>query len=152
MFRSFRLPTLAISFFLSLLFVLPAAQAREMVSIARGEVNMRSAPNTRSEVLWGLGRGYPLSVVGRRGNWVQVSDFESDRGWVLRSLTNKTPHHIVKARVANLRGTPTTRGRVVGKLQYGDVLRTLERRGEWVKVRSERGATGWVSRPLLWGW
>ena len=35
---------------------------------------------------------------------------------------------------------------------YGDVLRTLERRGDWVKVRHEGGTTGWVLKRSLWGW
>jgi SH3-like domain-containing protein len=132
--------------------VTPLVQAREMVSIARGEVNMRSGPGTRYEAQWGLSRGYPLSVVGRKGGWIKVTDFENDKGWVLRSLTNRTPHHVVKSSIANIRSTPGTRARIVGKAVYGDVLRTLERRGDWVKVRHERGTTGWIARRLVWGW
>lgn len=150
-----RLPAWLPVFFLSLLAMLATveAHAREMVSIARAEVNMRAGPGTRHDILWALSRGYPLSVVGRQGNWIKVSDFESDQGWVLRSLTGRTPHHVVKARVANLRSRPTTQGRILGKLQYGDVLRTLGREGSWVKVRKEDGGpTGWVARNLLWGW
>ncbi|MCY1234704.1 Bacterial SH3 domain protein [compost metagenome] len=130
----------------------PLVHAREMVSVARGEVNMRSGPGTRYDALWGLSRGYPLSVVNRRGAWIKVRDFEKDEGWVLRSLTNRVPHHVVRAGVANLRSTPSTRGRILGKARYGDVLRTLARRGDWIKVRHERGATGWVARRLVWGW
>lgn len=135
-----------------LLMGMSIAHAREMVSVARSEVNMRSGPGTRHAAQWALSRGYPLTVVAQRGGWIQVSDFENDRGWLLRSLTNKTPHHIVKASIANLRSAPGTRTRIVGKASYGDVLRTLERRGDWVKVRSERGTTGWVARRLVWGW
>ncbi|MNQ88913.1 Bacterial SH3 domain protein [compost metagenome] len=113
---------------------------------------MRSGPGTRYDALWGLSRGYPLAVVNRKGAWIKVRDFEKDEGWVLRSLTNRAPHHVVRAGVANLRGTPSTRGRILGKARYGDVLRTLERRGDWIKVRHERGKTGWVARRLLWGW
>lgn len=112
---------------------------------------MRSGPGTRYEALWGLSRGYPVSVLRRQGAWIEVTDFENDKGWVLRSLTNRTPHHVVKSRVANMRGAPGTRSPIVGKAVYGDVLRTLERRGEWVKVRHERGTTGWVARRHLWG-
>lgn len=138
--------------FLSMSAFVSAAQAQQMVSVARDAVNMRSAPGARSTVNWALARGYPLQVVARRGAWLQVRDFENDRGWVARSMTGRTPHHVVKARVANLRGTPSTRGRLVGKASYGDVLRTLERRGEWVKVKRADGRSGWVARSLLWGW
>ena len=141
-------------FFAAFLLVVfsPLADAREMVSVARGEVNMRAGPGARYEAMWGLSRGYPLSVVARKGAWIKVRDFEKDEGWVLRSLTSRIPHHVVRAGVANLRGAPSTHGRVLGKARYGDVLRTLERRGQWIKVRHERGATGWVARRLVWGW
>lgn len=129
-----------------------AVQAREMVSIAGAEVNMRSGPGTRHEAVWALARGYPLAVTGRQGKWLKVKDFENDQGWVYRSLTNRTPHHIVKASVANLRRSPSTRAAIVGKALYGDVLRTLERRGQWIKVRHEAGITGWIARRLVWGW
>ncbi|RZI69597.1 SH3 domain-containing protein [Variovorax guangxiensis] len=137
---------------LFLLGAVSTAHARDMVSVARGEVNMRSAPGTRSEVQWALSRGYPLQVLSRRGGWLQVRDFENDRGWVLRSLTARTPHHVVKAPVANLRATPSTRGRLVGKATRGEVLRTIERKGAWVKVRHANGRTGWVASRLVWGW
>ena len=71
---------------------------------------------------------------------------------VMRPLTSRAAHHVVKAKVANVRKAPGLKGRIVGKAEYGDVLRTLERRKDWVKVRHEDGFTGWVSRKLLWGW
>lgn len=132
--------------------VTPLVHAREMVSVARGEVNMRSGPGTRYDAPWGLSRGYPLAVVGRRGAWIKVRDFENDEGWVLRSLTDRTPHHVIRVGTANLRSTPSTRGRIIGKAGYGVVLRTLERRGNWIKVRDQRGTTGWVANHLVWGW
>jgi SH3-like domain-containing protein len=147
-----RLSACLLFLFLSLGTLASVAQAQQMVSVARETVNMRSAPGTRSTVQWALSRGYPLQVVARKGAWLQVRDFEGDRGWVLRSLTGRTPHHVVKAKVANLRGAPGTRARIVGKAFYGDVLRTVERRGEWVRVRHGNGRSGWIARRLLWGW
>ena len=129
-----------------------AAQARQMVSIDRPEVNMRAGAGTQHATLWTLSAGYPLMVVGRQGQWYKVRDFENDEGWVYRPLTAKRPHHVVKSRVANLRRGPGTNTRVVGRLEYGEVLRTLERRGSWVHVRTTGGQTGWIARSLLWGW
>jgi len=128
------------------------AHPREMVSIARSAANMRAGPGTGHEVLWTLGRGYPLEVTGRRGAWVAVRDFESDTGWVNQSLVNRTPHFVVKAPVANLRSGPSTSARVVGRAEYGNIVKTLERRDGWVRVRKENGRNGWIARRLLWGW
>jgi len=138
---------------LMLIFVLvPTALAQQMVSVDRPEINMRSGAGTNHEALWRLNRGYPLKVTGRQGDWLKVSDFEGDVGWVHRPLTGNTPHFVVKSTTANIRSGPGTQHRVVGKAEYGEVLRTLERRAKWARIRTAAGLTGWVSRSLLWGW
>lgn len=128
------------------------AQSRGMVSVDRPEINMRTGPGTGHDSIWLLGRGYPLQVLARKGQWLQVKDFENDRGWVYRPLTDSTPHFVVKTKVANIRRGPSTRTRIVGKAQYGDVLRTLAHKGDWAKIRDADGLVGWVARKLLWGW
>jgi len=129
-----------------------ALQAREMVSVARAEINMRAGTGTHTAALWTLAQGYPLEVTGRQGQWLKVRDFENDTGWVYRPLVGKTPHMVVKSRVANLRSAPSTRGRILGKADHGEVLRTLEHRNDWVRVQRESGLKGWITRRLLWGW
>lgn len=129
-----------------------AVSAQGMVSIDRAKVNMREGAGTGHAALWTLARGYPLKVTGREGHWLQVQDFEGDTGWVLARLTGRKAHMVVKVDRANIRKGPSTRQRIVGSAQYGEVLRTLEQRGSWVRVRQTEGATGWVARRLLWGW
>jgi SH3-like domain-containing protein len=130
----------------------PHAVAQQMVSVSGEEVNLRSGPGTQHPADWILGRGYPLKVVGRRGSWLEVRDFENDKGWILRRLTSSTPYHVVKVKVVNMRSQPTTSSRIIGKLVYGDTLRTLERKSGWVMVQRNGGLRGWVARRLLWGW
>lgn len=147
------LPSLVSFLFLALLLlVVQAAQAREMVSVNRSVINMRDGAGTQHDALWALDRGYPLEVTARKGKWFKVRDFENDTGWVYRPLVGKTPHHVVKSRVANIRSGSSTGSRIVGKAQKGDVLRTIGRRDGWIKVEQEGGLKGWVARKLLWGW
>lgn len=127
------------------------AQAQSMVSVKGSVLNMRDGPGTNSAVLWELRRGYPLQITQRKGGWLQVRDFEGDTGWVARSLTGNTPHHVVKSKLANVRSGPGTQHRVLGRLAYGDLLRTREKRADWVRVEPESGVSGWVSKGLLWG-
>lgn len=128
------------------------AQAGKMVSVDRQEINMRAGAGTGHATQWALMRGYPLLVTGRKGQWLKVRDFENDTGWVYRPLVGDQPHHVVKARAANIRRAPSTTSRIVGKAERGEVLRTVDRRGGWVKVQQEGGLKGWVARRLLWGW
>ena len=127
------------------------AQA-EMVSIKGSIVNMRSGPGTNTDVLWELERGYPLQVLKRKGSWLQVRDFENDKGWVARALTGHTPHHIVKARIGNIRSGPGTRYKIVGKAERYDLMRTRGSKTGWVRVERGDGLKGWMSKGLLWGW
>ena len=142
---------LVIAASLSLVF-LSSAVAQTMVSIRGSTVNMRSGPGTQTEVLWELQKGYPLQVLQRRNQWLRVKDFEGDTGWVARSLTGTAPHHVVRRPVANVRSGPGTQYRIVGKAEYGEVVRTRENRGRWVRVERDGARNGWIARKLLWGW
>jgi len=150
-----KLASTAKTLFLSIILcmsTLAPTQAREMVSIKGSIVNMRSGPSIKSDVQWELMKGYPLQVLKRRGRWLQVRDFEGDRGWVARSMTSKTPYHIVKSNIANIRQGPSTRHQITGKVERFDVLRTREKKAGWVRVERQDGLKGWISKKLLWGW
>lgn len=151
-FRPMRTVALALAFGCAAAMNMPVAMAEQMVSVRGQPVNMRAGPGTHHEVLWELQRGYPLKVLRRQGRWLFVQDFENDKGWVARSLTGRTPHHMVKVTRANLRRGPGLQHPVVGQLSYGDLLRTREKRRDWVRVEGGDGKTGWVARRLLWGW
>ncbi|MDP2074366.1 SH3 domain-containing protein [Hydrogenophaga sp.] len=128
-----------------------AANAQSMVSVKGSTLNMREGPGTHTAVLWELKQGYPLQITERKGSWLRVRDFEGDTGWVARSLTGNTPHHVVKSKVANLRAGPGTQHRIVGRLEYGELLRTREKRADWVRVERSEGLSGWIAKRLLWG-
>ena len=129
----------------------------KMVSVGGEKVNLREGPSTQDPVIWELGKGFPLRILGYKGNWIKVSDFEKDVGWVYKDLVSNKPHLIVKTNKKtreriNIRSGPGTKYEIVGKAEYGVVFKTLKRGDGWVKVRHEKGLTGWVKRSLLWGW
>lgn len=128
------------------------ALSQQYVSVQGKMVNVREQPSTRAPVAWELGRGYPLRVTRRQGDWLRVRDHEGDLGWVARRVVGNEPHHVVKARIANLRAQPSARSRVVGKLQQQEIVRTLRKQDGWVHVQRDDGQRGWVARNLLWGW
>ena len=143
--------------FMSLGPVCSIAAGFTMVSVAGEKVNLRQSPSTQSPVLWELGQGFPLKIIGRKGKWLKVSDFESDVGWIHEDLVARKPHLIVKigknkkTRI-NVRSGPGTNYEIIGKAEYGVVFETLARQSGWVKVRHEDGLIGWIKRSLLWGW
>lgn len=127
-----------------------AAAWAEMLSISRENAKMLAGPNGKAKVLWTLGKGFPVKVLKRSGNWIQVKDFENSSGWIHKTAASKQGHMIVKKRKINIRSTPSQRGKIVAKAGYGVVFKTLEKKKGWVKVRQD-GVTGWVSDDMLWG-
>lgn len=137
---------------LSLAVMMPA-WAQELVSVRNPIVNLRAAPSTDAQILFRLAQGYPLQVLERRGNWLHVQDFEGDQGWIARGVTANVRHHIVKGTRVNLRSGPGTNHAVVGTVNYGDVLRTVRRQGNWVQIQNPNGrGDAWVASNLVWGW
>lgn len=126
--------------------------ASEFRSVKGQSANIRVAPNTKSEVAWELTRGYPLAVVKKKGNWLQVKDIDGVLGWVYKPITGTAPHHLVKVKTANLRAGAGTQHKVVAKLDKYDVVKTIDKKNGWAKVRTSAGTQGWVSQKLIWGW
>jgi SH3-like domain-containing protein len=130
--------------------------AAEMVAIAGDDINMRSGPGAEHSILWKLDSGFPIEVVGIKGEWLQVKDFEGSTGWVHKKTTQKTSYVIVKAnketgQQINVRSDPDTKSAVVAKANYGVVFKVLEKKDGWVKVEHGHDVTGWVDGRLLWG-
>lgn len=128
----------------------------EMLSVSGDNVNLRSGPGTKYQVKWEYGKGFPLKVVDKKGDWVKVQDFENDSGWIYKPLLSPKGHMIVKVfknknKRINIRNGPGTRYQVVGKAYYGVVFETLEQKSGWAKVKHEAGLVGWVKRTLVWG-
>lgn len=126
---------------LALALLMPSTAARgQSVARVTVEENIRSEPQGTV-----LGRVLPdaeLSVIDRRGQWVQV-DVE---GWVwVRSLqrTQRDGFDVVvsAAEGENLRDAPS--GKVVGRLSTGMLLEDLGRSPGWVRVR--RRAWVWAA-------
>ncbi len=141
---------------LGLLLTTAAVAMAEMVAVANDNVNLRSGPGTRYKVTWKLGSGFPLKVLKRKGEWLRVKDFEGTIGWINAKVVNRVPHMIVRVhrkskKRINVRSAPGTSSRIVAKAYYGVVFRTLAKKNGWVKVRHEKGVTGWIKRSLLWG-
>jgi len=139
----------------TILFLLCAAPvSAKMVSIASEFVNMRSGPSQKNSVLWELGKGYPLKVIGSQGGWYKVVDYENDTGWIFKKLVNRTPHLVVKKKIINIRSGPGAKYKIIRQAKKGVVFTTLKcNKTGWVKVRHEETLlVGWIKRSLLWGW
>jgi SH3-like domain-containing protein len=136
-------------------FILSTATA-EIASIQGDQTSLRQRPDKTSTVLWELNNGFPIEIIRKQGDWVNIKDFENDSGWVHKSRIDSKPHVIVKANRSeeqsiNVRSAPRTNSSIIGNAFYGVVFTVIEKKDGWVKVRHDTGLTGWVKSDLLWG-
>ncbi len=132
------------------LFVVDASAARLAVSV--NKANIRSGPGTNHEILWSVGKYYPLDTLKKSGNWYKIRDFEGDEGWIFHSLIKKISAVIVKAPLVNVRSGPETSSRVLFQAEKGVSFERLGKKGNWFKVRHADGEVGWIHKSLVWGY
>ena len=132
-------------------FLIPCLSFAQTVSVKKDNVNVRSGPGTEFPVSMELFKGYPLKVIEKKGDWLKISDFENDSGWIYSPLVVPGSTVIVNGKKSiNMRSKPDTSASIVASVDRGVVLTKLSAKGKWVKVRHSQGATGWIYSPLLW--
>jgi SH3-like domain-containing protein len=142
----------SILFFLTISIVFSfSARAADFVSVSKDNINVRTGPGTNHPVHLELFEGYPLKVMSREGNWLKVTDFENDTGWIEVSLTRTGDTVIVKSQKnVNLRSAPNTTSEIVVSLDRGVVLKKIGMQDQWIHVRHNSGVSGWIHQNLIW--
>lgn len=128
----------------------------EVLSIKSDKTSIRLSPDPKGKVLWELNTGFPVELIKKQGDWVQIRDFENDNGWIHKSRISKASTVIVKAnkneeQSINIRSSPSLNASIVGTAYYGVVFSVLEKKDGWIKVRHDSGLVGWIKSDLLWG-
>ncbi len=123
----------------------------ETVSVMKDGINVRTGPSTDDQVAMELFQGYPLKVLEKKGDWLKVSDFENDSGWIYKTLVGPGNTVIVNAQdTINMRSEPSTSAAIVANIERGVVLTKISAKGDWIKVRHSKGTEGWIYKTLLW--
>ncbi len=126
------------------------AGAAEYASVAKNGANIRSGPGSNYELLWEVGKGYPLRILQQQDKWSEVVDFEGAKGWIITLLLSDQKTVIVKGKDINLRVGPGVNYEPVALVKYGVIFTPLDRDGDWVKVKHADGTVGWLRDTLIW--
>lgn len=123
-------------------------------------VNLREGPGTGYPILGQLPADAPAKVLDEQAGWYHIETPWDSSGWIAGDLFELTPEPATPAEPQRL-GTAGTVGSVnlregpgaeypsYGKLSDGSVLEVLALEGEWYKVRTPRGAVGWVAAEYV---
>ncbi len=140
---------LMVGLLLTFILLVPA-QAAERMAVKVGLANIRSAPNKNAEIAWQVTKYHPFQIVKKKGDWYQCKDFEGDRGWVYKSLLNKTSTVITIKENCNVRSGPGTKNRILFIVDREVPLKVLKRQGRWLQIAHEDGDKGWIHASLVW--
>ena len=139
------------SILLILIIILVAGTAlAQRLTIVAPVANIRSGPNTDSDILWKVEKYYPIFVIKKSGSWYQFRDFEEDKGWVHKSLVGKVKAVITKKDLCNIRAKPGTKEKILFTVEKGIPFKVLKNKGRWLNVEHADGDRGWIHDSLVW--
>ena len=139
------------SIFLMFLIAIMAATAMaERLAIVAPVANIRSGPDSKSDILWKAEKYYPIMVIKKSGSWYQFRDFEEDSGWVHKSLVGNVKAVITKRDLCNVRSKPGAKETILFTVEKGIPFKVLKTQGHWLNVEHADGDTGWIHDSLIW--
>jgi SH3-like domain-containing protein len=122
----------------------------ERLTIIAPVANIRSGPDTKSDILWKVEKYFPIFVIKKSGSWYQFRDFEEDSGWVHKSLVGKVKAVITKKDLCNIRAKPGTKEKILFTVEKGIPFKVIESKGPWLHVEHADGDRGWIHNSLVW--
>mgnify|MGYP001828728341 FL=1 len=139
------------SILLMVLIVITAGTAMaERLTIVAPVANIRSGPDTKSDILWKAEKYYPILVIKKSGPWYQFRDFEEDSGWVHKSLVGQVKAVITKKDQCNVRSEPGTKEKILFTVEKGIPFKVIKSKGRWLNVEHADGDRGWIHDSLVW--
>lgn len=131
--------------------LLPLLAFAEWASVSTKQANVREGPGVSRAVEYQAWIYSPLQVLTRKGEWVQVRDFEKDTGWVHNAALSDAATVVVKSEKANIRSGPGTKSPVVWQVDRGYPFLLVEQNGVWLHVKDDEDIDGWVNKAMVWG-
>ncbi|MDR0841243.1 MAG: SH3 domain-containing protein [Christensenellaceae bacterium] len=122
----------------------------EDIFITAARVNMRSGPGLSYARVGKLGKGVLITRTQQQGLWVKIVTVNGTDAWVyspyLAPVTNGNIKLVTTA--VNVRKGPGTRYAIIGGLNPGALVLTVDKTGKWIKVCFE-GGYGYIYADYL---
>jgi cell wall-associated NlpC family hydrolase len=126
-------------------------------------VNVRSNPNTNSEIVGKIYNGsvaQVLSMAGDDGDWFHIISgnvegyikseyfiYGDDAAAVIDNYV--TRYAVVKADRLNVRKDPSTTSKRIGYIDNGEQVKLIENQGEWLKVEYTSSKEGYIATEYV---
>jgi len=145
------------------------AQATKGSYLTTADVEIRSGPGTKYDVVTTIPKGIKVNVVGREGNWLKVESKQGNKpGYIsekyarpletqpvaqLKTATPSVAGAYRTLRDVELREGPGTKFKVVTLLPAGIKINVVRAEGDWLRVESKKGGKpGYVEVRTVERW
>lgn len=122
----------------------------ERMAVTVPIANIRSGPGTKHDILWKVEKYHPFLVIKKSGAWYRMKDFESDVGWLHKSLLGDIKTVITKKDKCNVRSGPDTSYDIIFNIEKGIPFKVLKLKGKWIHIQHADGDKGWIHKTLVW--
>ena len=123
------------------------AEAASQTITVTARVNFRKGPSMDYSVIKKLYKGYELTYLGQKGNWIKVK-YKNDTGYVHKNYV--TSLKTVTANV-NFRKGPSTSYSRITTISKGNYVEVISTSGNWVKAKYN-GKTGYIHKNYVSGY
>lgn len=119
-------------------------------------VNVRSRPDSDSEVYFAVSSGTAVTPISTSGNWIQIS-VDGVVGYIYKDYISDTPGHddesapssYVNSTEVNLRKKANSHCKIKAVLDEGETVQILSCSGNWTKIQRADGMCGFVYSMYL---
>lgn len=120
-------------------------------SLKFNKVNLRRGAGEDYPIAWTFQLyGLPVEIFQEFKDWRHVRDHDGATGWMHKSQLGTARTALVREKMADLRADPNADAKIVAQVEPGVVLRFLDCRVDWCRVKVQ-GYRGWVRKDGLWG-
>ena len=150
----------------------------DVVQVAADNVNVRKNPSTDSAVIAKLNKTERYIMLDRFNDWFKIKLVNGECGWVndefakvvgmisrgvvdgvdmrsqstinsLNEPAKPTTKMAIKGTDVNFRSNPDLDADIVARLEKDEVVTVLDRSGEWCRVKTSGGRTGYINKMFL---
>ncbi len=140
---------------LVLLMPLSSAHAATHVEVTVDQLNIRSAPDTTTQIVGTITKATRLPIVKQQNNgWTQVKLPNGKTGW----LNNKYVKMIDVPRIIyvkstvdmlNVRAEPNATAQILQIIDQKGVFLQVKKQGDWAQIKLSNNTNGWVNARFL---
>lgn len=138
-------------------------------NVTSNNINVRDLPTTKAKVVATVKQNDTVKVIGEVSNWYQIKRGNGDTAYIAKEYVNgeelglvktvsvdvpeesavENTYAIVTATSLNIRESQSTSAPIVGKILNGEVVDVTEAGSEWIKIKTDAGAEGYIKSEFV---